>query len=133
MNNDYPVVYIPIEYLFYKILHPKYKEEPVDDYMGWITYMEKNLELMYKNDHFPMNEREANMIRVFKGIKKQGMIYPLVVKKELDIVYYVIVGNQRLCCLRAMGWDKAVPCVIAKPEDSWEDNTEATKHLERII
>jgi hypothetical protein len=129
-KEEYPTHYIPINFLFYKILHERYADEPVQEYMDWVARMEKILPIIGADKtYFPDSSREANILGVYRSIVIEGLWYPLIVKKEYEHVYYVVVGNQRLCALRAMKCQGRLPCIIAKEEDSWDDDNEAATHI----
>lgn len=119
----YQVTHILIEKLLYKILAPRFQNEPVKDYMNWINYMEKNLKLM----ETASTDREYNMLGVYNSIRKTGVIHkPLIIRDGPGAVwYYVIIGNQRLCSLRALDYTGLVPCVITPEEDGWGDDQPA--------
>lgn len=119
----YQVTPIPIEKLLYKILAPQFQDEPVAEYMNWINYMEKNLRLI----ELASNDREYNMLGVYHSIRKTGIIRrPLIIREVIDAPwYYVVVGNQRLCALKALDYIGLVPCVITPEEDGWDDEQPA--------
>lgn len=128
--TDYPIEQIPISLLLYKILHSRYTREPVAAYMDWVDSMKKRLYGMADDaTYFPDSSRDASLIGIYRSLYREGLKHPLVVKKENNGFYYVIVGNQRLICLNAMNFKGYVPCMVAKPEDSWEDDTLASTEL----
>lgn len=78
----------------------------------------------------------ANLARVHDAIRTGEWLEPLILGVGSDGLLYCIRGNRRLCCLRALavagpqewGWERPVPCRIAAPADSWDDDTEAGQH-----
>lgn len=76
------------------------------------------------------NETEsskADINKVWKGLKQhRAMVNPLIVKKH-EKKYYVIIGCQRLTCLRALNFTGRIPCRITDPDDFWDDRCAALK------
>ena len=124
--EEYPIVQIPIQDLNYKRYAPEFQEmyevrNP--KYLEWFPRMEKELPYMKRPFKITAEERLYQVYQSIKNTKK--MWNPLIIKKSRDKMFYVIRGGQRLCALRALGYEGLVPCRIAKPEDSWLDNTQA--------
>jgi len=83
----------------------------------WEPDPEANEELMLASIHADIRRR------IKRG--KPPLVNPLIVKRGEPGRYYAIRGNQRLCALRASGYELPVPCRVALPGDTWRPTTAA--------
>jgi hypothetical protein len=59
------------------------------------------------------NQKMRDLIDVFESIKRDRQMWnPLVVCSDTDGMFYVTVGKQRLCSLRALNFRGLVPCRV---------------------
>jgi len=131
----YPIYHISIRNLFYQVEHPEFPASPksnkifIDRHLLFVEQL-KSWDFVSLVSDGRSNEAESlntNMNEVWREFKKhRAMVNPLIVKKH-DKKYYVIIGNQRLTCLRALDFPGRIPCRIAKPDDYWDDRIEPLK------
>ena len=131
----YPIYHISINKLHYFVEHPHFWGSSKSN-QEYITRQNLFLEQLKSQGFVSLvtgahpNEIEtikANINNVWKGFKQhRAMVNPLIVKKHKN-KYYVIIGNQRLTCLRALNFENRVPCRIAKSDDHWDDHCEPLK------
>jgi hypothetical protein len=105
-KKRYPVVYIDIGDLDYYWGHVKVRSS---DYKNYLMQIAQEKEL---SDGTASGE----LLQVYRSIKKKGLINPLIVT-QYHGRFYVVVGCQRLACLRALKWKKLVPCRISPSFD----------------
>lgn len=109
-SNDYPVEFLPLKNLDYRWAAPIFDKGKQDRLLRRFAGQE-NILIGEQNAN-KKNAVETRMNAVYKSFMAQGMINPLAVKQhdytsEFDSMtgnHYVVVGNQRLCSLRA--WSK---------------------------
>lgn len=101
---------IPLENLNYLWEHSKFP-----GYSNLKLY--KSIEKNWKSAYWELH-------KIRSSIQENGLKYPLIVKQSHESnVFYVVVGNQRLCALKSYKDDKyLVPCIVAPETLPWNDN-----------
>ena len=141
-KEDYKLEDIDIAYLNYRWEAPIFTKEEKPYHILKLLY---DSEEILKHPKKRLQPHLEFVRKVYNSIlevqKEEGgcvIINPLIVKQDSyessfdKTCYYVVVGNRRLLCLRAIGYSGLVPCIIAIDEDIWGDGTMATKIFERI-
>jgi len=138
-KESYPLVEIDIQYIRYRWEAPEIKQRlPQHPFMKKLIRWENKL--LHPNLAV-RNTGDMNFIyRVKKSIESRqkeygnsGLVKPLVVKQShygKDFngkLYYVVVGNRRLLCLRGMQYRGIIPCIVALENDKWTDDTEGAR------
>ena len=157
------MVFIPLKSLDYRWAAPKFDRKKQDRLLNRFATQEK---ILVEGKFLTSKSSiESRMFEVYKSFIAVGMKNPLAVKQESygnefdkeNGKYFVVVGNQRLCCLRALAQQKTaeefvrialgkwmkegelkneirennfdirIACRVAKDTDSWNDNTEPVK------
>lgn len=131
----YPIYYISINKIFYQAEHPdfpgseKSNKAFIDRHLLFVEQLKAQDYVSLASDG-KSNEAESltvNINKVWWGFQKhRAMINPLIVKKH-NQKYYVVIGNQRLTCLKALNFSGRVPCRIAKSDDFWDDRIDVLK------
>lgn len=87
--------------------------------VAWLTNLEKTLPSLKKDDE--MNQKTRTLFKVYSSIRDRGMMNPLMVKMDFDGNFYVHVGKQRLCSLKALEYQGLVPCHVFNNKTNLED------------
>lgn len=75
---------------------------------------------------------------IYRSMRRVGMVNPMIIAKVSDGQYNVIVGNQRITCMKAMWYHEPsrfarlfpgsmVRCRVIKEGDTWSDYTNANR------
>lgn len=140
--NNYPLIEIPIDRVFYMVEHPEFRGSSKSN--AKFLDRHKMFEAQLKTQGFVTrsidsigNEGEMlskNINLCWRQFSKyRGMMNPLIVKKH-ENKYYVIIGNQRLTVLKAKNFRGYIPCRIADPDDYWDKRCKPMKaHPYRIL
>lgn len=136
-DNQYELVWKSIQTLQYKRYAPEMLLRhpgggPPGAYLNWFPIMEKKLPIMTRPlkrfGNYGISAIE-NLYMVYQSLlKTKKMWNPLLIRPSSDRMknlFYVIRGGQRLCALRALGYEGKVPCRVTSLQDSWNDNTQA--------
>ena len=130
-KEDYPEVEIDISLLRYK-----WSYQYGETHHGVMQMLLWERQLMNPSVKVHGLKNEAFVWKLYSSLQESGLIKPLIVKEVVGSdkhkLYYTLVGNHRLCCLKAMAWHGPVKCVVALPNDSWEIYTSATKLYENV-
>ena len=127
MEEEYPIVDIPIENLHYMVEHPEFwgSKKSNNSFINRHRIFEDQLRRQgFVKAIFESVGSEAkilteNINECWQKMREhKAMINPLIVKCYED-KYYVIIGNQRLTCLKAMNYKGLVPCRVADNDDHW--------------
>ena len=147
-KSMYPVVEINVKFLNYRWEAPQFpKYYPKNHHH--ILYKMAQLESRFRKNIPPpekMNDRDWNIYNSIKmnlelkilSFGDAGLFNPLIIKQSdytdgFDrMCYYVVVGNRRLCALRALDYGGMVPCVVSLKNDKWHDGTRVKEHIELI-
>ncbi len=135
-QDHYPVFWVRLDEIGYRFEAPEFNDKLegkpyLDTYRRW----EEQLFYAARDD----NGKYQNLEIVFKALRVDDRMTPLVLGFSRDGRYYAVRGNRRLCCLNvfhSMGilpklkivrldyndW-ALVPCRIKHPDDTWDDDT----------
>jgi hypothetical protein len=105
-KERYPIVWININDLDYYWGHVKIRSS---DYKNYLMQVAQEKELAD-------GTAQGELLQVYKSIKKKGVINPLIVTHQYGR-FFVVVGCQRLACLRVLRWKKLIPCRISPSFD----------------
>lgn len=103
MSSDkYPIVYLPLAQLEWKWYWPPLRTKSMDLEESYNIKKHILMKQCLMNPNWrPRNKKSELLLRIFESIKSDGLINPLIVGAYRD-KYIVIVGNQRLSCLKAL-------------------------------
>ena len=123
--KPYDLVDVPIEKIYYLWWSSHFGVGHQHRMGGWYLEMEDKLS---KSPQWlrPRDTKERQIKATYFSLLRDGLKNPLVVLHE-DGMFYTIIGNLRLACLRAQPYQGTVSCRIAKPGDRLNDKTEALK------
>lgn len=139
MSEEYPVIKIPIDYLEYRWSAPHFREDQRQRVNG---VYDRWCHILKRPENYEFNDRDRLVKLVYDSIVKEGLVNALLVKQHIygeefdGKKYYVVVGNQRLSCLKALLHNDSkrfqeilpgsmIPCRIVYKEDEWNDRTRA--------
>ena len=110
-RERYPIIHCHIESLGYYWEHVKIRSA---DYFAYLKQTDMELQLLD-------GTAEDELLRVYKSIKRRGLINPLVVTPRQGRLY-VVVGCQRLAVLRVLQHqgeeiEEWLPCRLAEEFD----------------
>lgn len=120
----YSVEEIPIEYIDYTWSHPRFGGNQ-DRILQWHKKMETLLISGESSGDDSWSIHKEDQIRiVYQSMRDIGMVDPIIIGLK-EKPYYVIYGNQRLCCSRVL---KKLTMLCRVTKLSWEK--EANQILE---
>lgn len=138
----YPLHRISLDKLNYRWEHPSFGPRTEARYCGWYRDMEVLLRTDPDHPSFEGTQRGREIRLLFKHLLWIKTVRNYLLVKQLNYdppdtsQYFVVVGNMRLSCLRAMTQeqqvqvldpDRNVTCVVALANDDWKDGSEAIR------
>lgn len=129
----YETISISLNQLVYQS-DPKYATTPgLKSFWYCFLNLEKTLPEVGKIEQEFVEKRFPRVVKVYESIKQDGLKNPLIVRKVdysqiLGAIYKVEVGNQRLCCARAVGLQE-VPCQIIPPGRRAKDIQDESQYI----
>jgi len=124
---EYPIVEIPMEFLYYAweepplgLKNPNYN--PFTDFLKNYYKIEENLKAGWKvmDPVSKWDKVQFNIQEVMINIEEQGLVNPLILRQLTADFYLVLVGNQRLCSLRGLHNTEPVKCRVVENYDTRE-------------
>jgi len=123
MREIYPIIYIDIDDLRYMPEHPKFY--PGQDANAAFLDMHKTFENQLRLFGKTTGNKYANKInKIWNSIQEESVKNPLIVKFYKGF-FYVIIGCQRLTCLKAMNYRGKVGVRLTDDDDPFDKNCKA--------